>query len=174
MRKGQKKGSFPRVLLWLGRCHSSCPSSCPLPSRALPGPRLTWKLSSVEPHGAPSCVSVSFHSAPCPGLTLPAAGVGASFLRGVASPFIVQIRFIHSFVVRCFWVISFGWFLPLMYTFLFEHVVLFFFLKVYFIFIREGEGGEREGEKHGCEEHRSVASHTLPDRGPNLQPRNVP
>ena len=41
-------------------------------------------------------------------------------------------------------------------------------------FTERGREGEKEGEKHECEKHRSVASHTCPDQGPNLQPRHVP
>ena len=40
-----------------------------------------------------------------------------------------------------------------------------------FIFRERGGEGEREGEKHVREKHRSVASYTRPDQGPNPAPQ---
>ena len=51
-----------------------------------------------------------------------------------------------------------------------------FFLKILFIyFLREGKGGEREGEKHRCERKTSTDCllHT-PNQGSGSQARHMP
>ena len=50
----------------------------------------------------------------------------------------------------------------------------FFFFKI--LVLERGEGRERERERNidGREKHQSVASHTHPNQGPNLQPRHMP
>ena len=56
-----------------------------------------------------------------------------------------------------------------------EAANLFIFLRFYlFTFRQNRRMGEREGEKHHCEKHQSVASHMHPDWGPNPQSRHGP
>ena len=49
-----------------------------------------------------------------------------------------------------------------------------FFFRI--VFLKNGEGKEKEREKNidVREKHKSVSSHTHPDKGLNLLPRHVP
>ena len=53
-------------------------------------------------------------------------------------------------------------------------MVFFVCLLVFLLSPERGREGEREGEKHQCEKHSSVASCTCPHQRPNPQPRHVP
>ena len=61
------------------------------------------------------------------------------------------------------------------YQFIF-YFYIFIFKDFVYLFLERGEGREKEKERNidVREKHRSVASHTHPDQGPNAQPRRVP